>query len=191
MADHFLMTPDGKDASSTGCAYFGEGVKFKGSISVPEKIVVHGTVEGDVESRELFVGPTGIIKGNVRVDQADVQGKVLENIEARVCLSLRRTGLIEGKAAYGEIEIEKGGILSGELASISNPDGGQLMPLPMKWVGDRSYDGPQLSSIDLPQITAAGKSDAKSRSDGAKLDVKLRPDSSKSDAKAQDASPKT
>ena len=110
------------EPGSSGCAFFGEGVKFKGSISVPEKIVVHGTVEGDVESRELLVGPTGTIKGDVRVDQADVQGTILERIEAKVCLSLRKTGRIEGSATYGEIEIEKGGILSGEVASINKSE---------------------------------------------------------------------
>jgi cytoskeletal protein CcmA (bactofilin family) len=102
------------------CAYFGEGVTFKGSISAPERIVVHGTVEGDVVARDLLIGPSGTIKGNVRVDQADVQGKVLENVEARVCLSLRKTGRIEGSASYGEIEIEKGGILSGEVHALKS-----------------------------------------------------------------------
>jgi cytoskeletal protein CcmA (bactofilin family) len=110
------------DLGSNGCAYFGEGVKFKGSISVPEKIIVHGTVEGDVESRELLVGPTGTIKGDVRVDQADVQGTILERIEAKICLSLRKTGRIEGSASYGEIEIEKGGVLAGEVSSINKSD---------------------------------------------------------------------
>ncbi len=104
------------------CAFFGEGVTFKGSISAPEKIVVHGTVEGDVVARELLVGTNGTIKGNVRVDQADIQGKILENVEARVCLSLRKTGRIEGSASYGEIEIEKGGILSGEVHALKSDD---------------------------------------------------------------------
>lgn len=85
--------------------------------------MVHGTVEGDVSARDLLVGPTGTIKCNVKVDQADIQGKVLENVEARVCLSLRKSGRIEGSATYGEIEIEKGGILSGELHTIKSDEG--------------------------------------------------------------------
>jgi cytoskeletal protein CcmA (bactofilin family) len=115
MSDYGTMKPEGADAS---CAFFGEGVTFKGSITAPERIVVHGTVEGDLTARDLLVGPTGTIKGNVKVDQADIQGRVLQNIEARVCLSLRKTGRIDGSAAYGDIEIEKGGILSGEVSSI-------------------------------------------------------------------------
>lgn len=114
------MTDMSGNHEEKSCAYFGEGVTFKGSISAPEKIVVHGTVEGDVVARDLLVGPTGTIKGNVKVDQADVQGKVLENVEARVCLSLRKSGRIEGSATYGEIE--KGGILSGELHALKADD---------------------------------------------------------------------
>ncbi|HVX99120.1 MAG TPA: polymer-forming cytoskeletal protein [Pseudorhodoplanes sp.] len=101
------------------CAYVGEGVTFKGSIAAPEKIVVHGTVEGDVVARDLLVGSNGTIKGNVKVDLADIQGRVLENVEAKVCLSLRKSGRIEGTASYGEIEIEKGGVLSGEVHALN------------------------------------------------------------------------
>jgi len=60
----------------------------------------------------------------VKVDQADVQGKVLQNIEARVCLSLRKTGRIEGSAIYGDIEIEKGGVLAGEVSSTKGSEKG-------------------------------------------------------------------
>jgi cytoskeletal protein CcmA (bactofilin family) len=138
MSDYVSGKAEGADNS---CAFFGEGVTFKGSITAPERIVVHGTVEGDVVARDLLVGPTGTIKGNVRVDQADIQGKILQNIEARVCLSLRKTGRIEGSAVYGDIEIEKGGVLAGEVSStkggekgegtaVKKPDGGQRVGSP-------------------------------------------------------------
>jgi cytoskeletal protein CcmA (bactofilin family) len=45
MSDFVSGKTDGADAS---CAFFGEGVTFKGSITAPERIVVHGTVEGDL-----------------------------------------------------------------------------------------------------------------------------------------------
>jgi cytoskeletal protein CcmA (bactofilin family) len=121
MADYDSGKTEGAENS---CAFFGEGVTFKGSITAPERIVVHGTVEGDVVARDLLVGPTGTIKGNVKVDQADVQGKVLQNIEARVCLSLRKTGRIEGSAIDGDIEIEKGGVLAGEVSSTKGSEKG-------------------------------------------------------------------
>jgi cytoskeletal protein CcmA (bactofilin family) len=117
--------PDSAGQAARNCAYFGEGVTFKGSISAAEKIVVHGTIEGDVVAQELLVGANGMIKGNVRVELADIQGKVLENVEARVCLLLRKTGRIEGSTSYGEIEIEKGGILTGEAHVLKRDDSGK------------------------------------------------------------------
>jgi cytoskeletal protein CcmA (bactofilin family) len=121
------------------CAYVGEGVNFKGSINVPEKIVVHGTVEGDVIARDLLIGPSGVIKGNVKVDLADIQGKVLENVEAKVCLSLRKSGRIEGTASYGEIEIEKGGVLSGEVHALAGKtDAANVVSPPISFGAVRS-----------------------------------------------------
>jgi cytoskeletal protein CcmA (bactofilin family) len=134
------------EAAAEGCAFFGDGVTFKGSISVPQKLVIHGTVEGDIESRELFVGPTGVIKGNVRVDEADVQGKIFENIEAKTCLRLGKTGQIEGKAVYGEIEIEKGGVLSGEISSIDKTATPQTSPVQLQKVADLAVDELQMMS---------------------------------------------
>ena len=100
----------------TNCAFVGEGVTFQGSIAAEGTLVILGTVEGQVEAGELLVRANGIVKGNVRVDQAYIQGTVLENIEARICLRLRQTGRIEGTATYGEIEIEKGGLLIGRVS---------------------------------------------------------------------------
>jgi cytoskeletal protein CcmA (bactofilin family) len=135
------------EAEPEGCAFFGDGVTFKGSISVPQKLVIHGTVEGDIESRELFVGPTGVIKGNVRVDEADVQGKIFESIEAKICLRVGKTGQIEGKAVYGEIEIEKGGVLSGEISSIDRTTKPQTTPVQLKKVADGAVDDLQISEL--------------------------------------------
>src|SRR5579863_10669252 len=129
----FVMSEVERNDGNKGepsCAYFGEGVVFKGSITAPEKIVVHGSIEGEVVARDLLVGPTGTITGKVSVDQADIQGKIFERIEAKVCLSLRRTGRIEGSTIYGEIEIEKGGVLSGEVATTKGTEGYRATPIP-------------------------------------------------------------
>jgi cytoskeletal protein CcmA (bactofilin family) len=104
------------NSDTTNCAFVGVGVVFKGSIAAAGKLVVVGTVEGQVEASELLVGANGIVKGDVRVDQADIQGTILENIEAKVYLRLSQTGRIEGTAIYGEIEIEKGGIFLGRMS---------------------------------------------------------------------------
>ena len=72
-------------------------------------------MEGKIEASELLVGTNGTVKGDVCVDHAYIQGTILENIEAKVCLRLTQTGRIEGTALYGEIEVEKGGVLVGRM----------------------------------------------------------------------------
>jgi cytoskeletal protein CcmA (bactofilin family) len=94
-------------------------VTFSGSLAAADKIIIHGTGEGDVAAHELLVSGNGTIRGHVRVERADIHGKVLEKIEARECLLLRRSGRIEGTAVYGEIEIEKGGVLAGRASERS------------------------------------------------------------------------
>ena len=116
------------ETGQSSCAYFGKGVVFKGSINAPEKIVVHGTIDGEIIARDLLLGPTGAIRGKVSVDLADIQGNIYEHIEAKVCLSLRKTGRIEGSATYGEIEIEKGGVIAGEVSTIKGSATIQTLP---------------------------------------------------------------
>ncbi len=152
------------EIGQTSCAFFGEGVVFKGSITAPEKIVVHGTVEGEVVARDLLVGPTGTIKGKVSVDQADIQGKVFDHIEAKVCLSLRKTGRVEGSATYGDIEIEKGGVLSGDVSTIKSGDNRQTqtpkvqpnLPLPPHVVSNNPNASDNRTNVEANKLSVAG-----------------------------------
>jgi cytoskeletal protein CcmA (bactofilin family) len=110
------MDDSPNELDKANCAFIGEGVIFNGSIAVPGKLIILGTLEGQAEAGELLVGTNGLVKGDVRVDQAYIQGTILDNIEARGCLRLRETGRIEGTAIYGEIEVEKGGTLIGRMS---------------------------------------------------------------------------
>ena len=67
--------------------YIGEGVTIKGEISVPDTLVVCGSLEGDVSVGNLVVGETGTIKGRITVaENAEISGKVFEKLEVRVPL---------------------------------------------------------------------------------------------------------
>jgi len=97
--------------------YIGEGVTFKGELSVPELVVIDGTVEGEVRARCARVGTTGSLKGSVIVTDADIQGSVSDRLEVKQLLIVRSTGHVEAEISYGELQIEKGAIISGALTS--------------------------------------------------------------------------
>lgn len=98
-------------------AYIGEGVTVKGEIAVPDILVVDGIVEGNLTARAIRVGPSGAIKGNIVSTEADVHGTVSEKVEVKQLLIVRSTGRIDGHISYGEVEIEKGAVISGEFSS--------------------------------------------------------------------------
>jgi cytoskeletal protein CcmA (bactofilin family) len=100
--------------------YIGAGVTLRGEISAPDLIVVDGDVEGDVTARFVLVGPAGVIRGRVISTEADVSGLVTDNIDIKQLLVVRSTGRVEGRVAYGEIELEKGAVVKGDLSAESH-----------------------------------------------------------------------
>jgi cytoskeletal protein CcmA (bactofilin family) len=93
--------------------YVGEGVTMKGAIQAQEIVVVDGTVEGEIICGQLIVGASGVVNGTITVSDADVHGKIGTEVSVKQLLLIRSTGRVEGKWVYGEIAVEKGGVLSG------------------------------------------------------------------------------
>jgi cytoskeletal protein CcmA (bactofilin family) len=98
-------------------AYIGEGVIFKGELSAPELVVIDGSVEGEVSARCVRVGVSGSLKGTVTVTDADIQGTVSDKLEVKQLLIVRATGRVDANISYGQLQIEKGAVLTGELSS--------------------------------------------------------------------------
>ncbi len=111
----------GKD-DVPGSLIVGEGVKVVGKLVVPGLAVINGGLEGELEADELLVGPRGFLSGQVRVRTADIHGATHDTLEATEFLCVRSTGQVHGKARYGEVEIEKGGIIRGAIAPVGSGD---------------------------------------------------------------------
>ena len=98
--------------------YIGEGVAIKGEISVPDTLVVCGSVEGDVSVGNLVVGETGVIKGRIVVSQnAEISGKVFEKLDVKCLMILRSTSRVDGNVSYGMLQIEQGATIVGGISS--------------------------------------------------------------------------
>ena len=98
--------------------YIGEGVTIKGEISVPDTLVVCGSVEGDVSVGNLIVGETGAIKGRITVtENAEISGRVFEKLDVKCLLILRSSGRVDANVSYGLLQIEQGASIAGGLSS--------------------------------------------------------------------------
>jgi cytoskeletal protein CcmA (bactofilin family) len=98
-------------------AYIGAGVTVKGDVSAPEALVVDGKIDGDVAARAVVLGPSGEIRGKVNAVEADIGGAVTGEVHVTRLLAVRSGGRVEGRVSYGEITLERGAVLKGELSS--------------------------------------------------------------------------
>ena len=106
-----------------GSIVIGEGVVVSGSFTVPGKAVINGSLEGELKADDLLVGAKGRLLGNVRVRKADIYGETHDTLVASEHLLIRSTGKVTGKASYGQIEIERGGLVQGSIV----PEGQQAV----------------------------------------------------------------
>ncbi len=91
-------------------------IALSGKIARCEKLIVEGTVETDLEGcQALVVARTGAFRGNVDVEIADIAGTMEGSMIARGILIVRAGGTVTGHVAYGEIEIERSAMVTGEM----------------------------------------------------------------------------
>lgn len=107
------------DASSPGREknlIIGKDVRLKGEVTSCDKLVVEGEVEILLSGcRSLHIGPSGVFRGKAIVSDADIAGRFEGEIETKERLAVRASGRISGKVRYGQITIDAGGQVTGEI----------------------------------------------------------------------------
>lgn len=94
----------------------GRDISLCGEIASCDVLVVEGTVEAKLrDGRNIEIADTGLFKGSVEIDEADIAGRFEGDITVRGRLRLRATGKITGTIRYGELEVEAGGQLVGQI----------------------------------------------------------------------------
>ena len=96
----------------------GEGVVLNGTLEVPNKAMISGTINGDLKVHSLAVGITGKIEGKVVCQIADIAGHVKDDLRVNELLIIRAGSIISGNIYYKEIEIEKGAKIAGNLSML-------------------------------------------------------------------------
>lgn len=101
----------------------GRGIVLTGEIRSCDRLVVEGRVEASLaDSRSIEIAESGSFTGTAQVESADVSGLYEGEITIRGRLTVRSTGRITGTIHYGELEIERGGILSGTIGILSDKE---------------------------------------------------------------------
>ena len=93
----------------------GEGVSIVESIKANDEVTIQGTVEGDIECLTLNVSKNGNIKGKIKSDTLIVEGIVDGDIDINKMINIKSDGMVSGKIYYGNLQINDGGKLIGEI----------------------------------------------------------------------------
>ena len=101
----------------------GREISLSGEINSCNKLVVEGSVKANLQNcRDVDISETGLFKGSASIDEAEVRGRFEGNLTVRKRLLIRSTGKVTGTIRYGQIEIECGGQISGDIQAQGHED---------------------------------------------------------------------
>ena len=107
---------DGMPSAPGHTLVVGRDIVLTGEIEACETLIVEGRVEGEIaDTRYLEIAESGRFKGRAKVEECVVSGACEGEITVAGLLTVRPKGRIKGHVRYAEIEMRRGGRLSGEV----------------------------------------------------------------------------
>ena len=99
-----------------------EGTSITGSIISEADFRLDGELVGDFTSKgKIVIGPAGKIKGDIRCQNADVEGKFEGKIEVADVLNIKASASIIGEVIVGKLSVEPGADFSA--SCVMKPNG--------------------------------------------------------------------
>ena len=94
----------------------GREISLSGEIASCDTLIVEGSVEANLQNcRDVDIAESGLFRGTAEIENADVRGTFEGNLIVRKRLLIRAGGQVTGTIRYGQIEIELGGQISGDV----------------------------------------------------------------------------
>ena len=107
---------DDRSGDSTRTLRVGKGLSVAGEITSCDVLVVEGKVEAKLnDGKMLEITESGQFRGSVEIENADIAGRYDGQLVVHGRLTVRSTGRISGMVKYGELEVNAGGQVIGEM----------------------------------------------------------------------------
>ena len=125
------LRPPAREPGERRTLVVGRGISVQGTVQDAERLVVEGTVEATmIHATELAIAPSGVFKGEVEVEEAEIAGTIDGTLTARGALVVRSTGRVMGTARCRRLQVEDGGQITGRMEMLT--DGAKSdLPRPM------------------------------------------------------------
>jgi cytoskeletal protein CcmA (bactofilin family) len=99
----------------------GHDILLKGEIATCDRLVIEGKVDATLNDvHTVEISETGSFRGSAQIEDGEISGLFEGDLVVRNRLVIYATGKVRGKITYGEIEIERGGELTGEIKTMSS-----------------------------------------------------------------------
>jgi cytoskeletal protein CcmA (bactofilin family) len=109
------------DAQANKRLIVGEGIRLSGEINSCDRLVVEGEVEVTLnDTLALEITSSGRFTGGCEVEEADISGIYEGDLTVRNTLFVRGTGRITGTIRYGQLELERGGQIAGNVSVLGS-----------------------------------------------------------------------
>lgn len=108
--------PD-KAGKSNVPSIISSNMTITGHLNTNGDVQIDGTIDGDVQSKQITLGESGIVNGAIVADLARVSGTVNGSITARV-VELGRSAKITGDINHFSLAIEPGAFIQGQLTHV-------------------------------------------------------------------------
>jgi cytoskeletal protein CcmA (bactofilin family) len=111
----------------------GRGIVFSGEITSCDCLVVEGTVKANIAGcHDIDIAEGGLFTGSASVESAEIRGRFEGTLNVSGRLLVRATGRIAAEVRYHQIEIERGGEISGHIqAQAAGTGAAQTTPTPL------------------------------------------------------------
>jgi cytoskeletal protein CcmA (bactofilin family) len=106
----------------------GREITLSGEITSCDMLIIEGSVEANLTNcRDIDIAESGLFKGAAAIEEAEIRGRFEGNLTVRKRLLIRASGRVSGTIRYGQIEIECGGQISGDIQAQPAAEEAKLM----------------------------------------------------------------
>ncbi len=101
-------------AGSSAAGYLDQGTKISGKLRFEGPARVDGTIDGEIDGKEITIGESAVVTAQIRADSIVVCGKVKGEIIATQKIEIHPTAKIVGNITAPKLIIHEGAIFEGQ-----------------------------------------------------------------------------
>ncbi len=86
-----------------------KGTVVEGSLRCDNDLRVDGTIKGKLNCKaKVIIGPTGAVEGEIRCQNAVIEGRFKGNLQVTELLNVRETAEVEGEITTNKLLVQSG-----------------------------------------------------------------------------------